>query len=563
MDWYREITGISGPERRSPGRKPRYCCIARLGKRIKKRRKRYERHETGDTVGAGGNASAVRLQAGAAARGAGERQQAADGKLFAPGTEISITVGSHTSWPYNENWVMWKYFQEATGAAFEIQAIPNESIDTKINLMLASPDTLPDLIHTITKDAIVDPNAMDGAFIALDDHAEEMPNFTKFFDSMDPAQSEELLNQRKSGDGKIYFAPVTGTEKLQNLRAWLYRKDIFEKNDLQVPATMEELYQVSKKLKEIYPESYPLLFRTGLTQIDIIGPAWSNDFWRGVYYDFQEKVWKFGSQEDTMLEIVHFFQKMSAEELIPPDYLTIPTKSWEALVSTDRGFIMPDYLVRMDFFNVPARQENPDFTLALMAPPKGGGPKGQAKIAKMNLDPTGYVICNTGKEDRIANAIKLVDWMYSDEGSELLSWGKEGETYEVVDGERHFIVGEGETAQQKYGVATYGIFQRLDPAAYAETYSKEQRDQNDEAYGYTEANVNPMLWLAFDSEEEAVRKKYLDALKNFNDEQLSKFLLGQRPMSEWDAFQKELEDMHVDEVLAIYDSAYKRAMGES
>ena len=72
-----------------------------------------------------------------------------------------------------------------------------------------------------------------------------------------------------------------------------------------------------------------------------------------------------------------------------------------------------------------------------------------------------------------------------------------------------------------------------------------------------------MLWLAFDSEEDAVRKEYRDALNNYNDEQLSKFLLGQRPMSEWDAFQKELEDMHVDEVLAIYDSAYKRAMGES
>ena len=487
---------------------------------------------------------------------------AGDGKLFAPGTEISITIGSHTSWPYNESWIMWKYFQEATGATFKIQAIPNENIDTKINLMLASPDTLPDLIHTISKSAIVDPNAMDGAFIAIDDHLDEMPNFTKYFDSLPKEQSEELLNQRKSGDGKIYFPPVTGTEKLQNLRAWLYRKDIFDKNNLQAPTTMEELYQVSKKLKELYPESYPLCFRTGLTQIDVMGPAWRNDFCRGVYYDFKEKTWRFGAQEETMVEIIEYFQKMQAEGLIPPDYLTIPTKSWEALVTTDRGFMMPEYLVRMDFFNIPARQENPDFTLALMAPPKGDGPNGQAKIAKLNLDPTGYVICNTKNEGRIANAIKLVDWMYSDEGSELLSWGKEGETYEIKDGERRFIVGDGEVAQQKYGVVTYGLYQRLDPDAYAVTYSKEQKEQNDTAYEYTEPSVNPMLWLAFNSEEDAVRKEYRDALVNFNDEQLSKFLLGQRPMSEWDAFQKELKEMHVDEVLAIYDSAYKRAMGE-
>ena len=32
-----------------------------------------------------------------------------------------------------------------------------------------------------------------------------------------------------------------------------------------------------------------------------------------------------------------------------------------------------------------------------MAPPKGDNADGQSKIAKLNLDPTGYVVCNTGK----------------------------------------------------------------------------------------------------------------------------------------------------------------------
>ena len=114
---------------------------------------------------------------------------AGEGKLFTEPTEISIVVGSHTSWPYNENWIMWKYFQEATGATLKVQAIPNESMNTKISLMLASPETLPDLLHTISKSANVDPNALDGAFIAIDDHLDEMPNFTKYFDSL-PERAE-------------------------------------------------------------------------------------------------------------------------------------------------------------------------------------------------------------------------------------------------------------------------------------------------------------------------------------------------------------------------------------
>ena len=342
----------------------------------------------------------------------------------------------------------------------------------------------------------------------------------------------------------------------------MYRKDIFEKHNLTVPETMEQVYEVSKKLKSSYPDSYPLCFRSGLEQLDVMGPAWANDFCHGVYYDFKESAWKFGSEQPAMLEIIEFFQKMSAEQLIPPDFLTIEPKSWEALIFGNRGFIMPEFLVRIDFFNVPARKENPDFTFATMEPPRADTPNGQSRIAKLNLDPSGYVICNTGDEKGIQNSVKLLDWMYSDRGSEVLSWGRENETYRVVDGERQFITEEGETAQQAYGVATYGLYQRIDPKAYAAAYTKEQIEQGEKAYTYTEQFVNPVKWLAFNGEEQQTYREYFDALKNFNDEQLSKFLLGQRPMSEWDAFQKELKDMNVDGILDIYRSAYDRAMGK-
>ena len=33
-----------------------------------------------------------------------------------------------------------------------------------------------------------------------------------------------------------------------NLRTWIYRKDIFEKNNLQVSTDLDKLYQVFKKV---------------------------------------------------------------------------------------------------------------------------------------------------------------------------------------------------------------------------------------------------------------------------------------------------------------------------
>ena len=167
------------------------------------------------------------------------------------------------------------------------------------------------------------------------------------------------------------------------------------------------------------------------------GPSWQK--WFGLYlfdhYDAGE--WKFGAAEPVMKDFVEYFLKLKNENLVPPDYITMETKSWEELMSTDRGFITLDYIVRLDFFNIPNRLENPDYTLALMAPPVPGIQGASALLQKTNLDFGGYCVCNTGKEEKQENAFKLVDWMYSDEGMELLSWGKENETYQVVDGKRN------------------------------------------------------------------------------------------------------------------------------
>lgn len=483
-------------------------------------------------------------------------------KLFAPGTEISFVIGSHESWPYREDWKLWQYFQEATGATFNIQAIPNSDIDTKVNLMMSSPETLPDLLHILNKH-LVDNHALSGAFVSLTANMDEkMPNFKKFLDTLPEEQRTEALAQRKSGDGEVYFAPVFGTETVQNLRTWMYRKDIFEKNNLTVPTNLSELYDVATKLKGIYPESYPLCFRTGLRQIDVMGPMWKNDFCSGFYYDYQTEKWCYGATEDTMKEIIAFFHKMSNAKLVPPDFLTINDKSWEELVSTDRGFIMPEYLVRIDFFNNIGRKTNPEYTWAAMTPPKGDGATGQARIAKYNLDPTGYLICNTGKQDRIDNAFKLLDWMYSDEGSELLSWGKEGETYKVVDGKKKFIVGENETPQEKYGAATYGLYERISVEAFEAVYSEEQVKQGHEVVKYTESRANPTLWLPLNDEEMAIYNQNFDALNTYTEEMLSKFLLQQEPMSKWDDFQQGLKDMGVEELLKMYTGAYNRIMGK-
>ncbi|MBQ8004161.1 MAG: hypothetical protein IJ299_03625, partial [Oscillospiraceae bacterium] len=235
----------------------------------------------------------------------------------------------------------------------------------------------------------------------------------------------------------------------------------------------------------------------------------------------------------------------------------INTSSWQELISTDRGFIMPEYQVRIDFFNNIARAKNPDYTIAAMVPPKSTNGIGVAMVNKYNNDPMGFAALNTGDAGRMANAMRYINWFYSDEGAETISWGKEGETYEVVDGKRKFILGADENVNTKYGFKTIGSYLRVDPAVIDASISEEQAATTDFMLEHTYPELDPTLYMELSAEDSALVADYDTSLKTAVEESLMKFVIGQRPLSEWDKFQEEIAALPIDELLSIYDNAYQ------
>ncbi len=482
-----------------------------------------------------------------------------EGKEIPDDAHLKIIVASHASWPYRDDWKVWQYIREEVGGNIEVTGIPSSDFGTKFQVMMASPKDLPDLGAFMSGVPNLASYSEQGAFLALDDYEQYLPDYNKFWDNVSEDEMW-MMDMRRSADGKVYYTPIYGMEKEKNIRAWLYRKDIFEKHNLEVPTTTEELYQVAKQLKKLYPKSYPLCMRNGLTNLNVIGSTWKPGFNYTEYYDFENKKWAYGATEDTMLEIVKYFKKMVAEGLVPKDYMTITTASWEELISTDKGFIMPEYQVRIDHFQPTARLTNPDFTLDVMAPPHADNGVGVQMLNKFNYDPTGYAVFNTKREGSIANAFRYINWMYTDEAAELVSWGREGETYKTnADGSREFLLdlsNAGETATTAYGFKSIGAYCRLDPESLKVTVSKEQAATTDFCLEYTYAHINPANYLMLSVDDEEKKAQYKTMIKAFVDENLQKFILGQRPLSEWDDFQKELAKYPVKEYLAIFEKYF-------
>ena len=471
---------------------------------------------------------------------------------------ISITTLSHPSWPYQEGWKVWEYIAEGTGATLDVRAVPATDVATKYPVMFAAPDLLTDIVVFDYKPG-ADVYASQGALISLDDMAEYMPNYTAFVESLSEEEYTNNIAARKASDGKIYYTPVMGREQSNNVRAWLYRKDVFEKHNLKVPETFDELYAVCKELKSIYPDSYPFAIRSGFTNLDVTGPSWKPYWETQIYYDFDNEEWCYGAREEIMRDVLVWYKKMVDEKLAPSDFMTINTSAWQELVTTDRAFIMPEYQTRIDFFNSIAQGNNEGFDLQAMVPPVADPETGVAMVNKNNLDPAGMVMCNTRDEKRIVNTAKYIDWFYTDEAVELVSWGKEGETFEVVDGKKKYITDENNTQViALYGFGSNGSFMRMDPDAVTTSESADIAETRDMVLEHTAPYANPVLYLGLNEEEMNVQEEIGTGITTYVREMLTKFILGQEPISNFDGFVNTLNEMGVDELLAAYESAYNR-----
>ena len=474
---------------------------------------------------------------------------------------IQVVFTSHPSWPYQDSWKVLEYIRENIGATLEISAIPNSERGTKYAVMFASPETLPDTLPFDGGKSSVEGHAASGAAVSFEAVADYMPNYKKWVDSLSEEDYANFVQPRKSFDGKIYYTPTEGRDTTEGVMCWMYRKDIFDKHNLKAPTTFDEIYEVAKELKALYPNSYPLCMRNGLGHnLFTLAPSFDKD-WAGndFFYDEEEGKWKFGALEPAMKEYLEFMLKMADEGLVNPDFATIKENEWQQLITTDRGFMTPEYQTRIDFFNSIFRDNNEPGRFAAMVPPVANVEKGAKLVSRNSIDPGGNMICNTRDHDRIANTAKFLDWFYADENIELVSWGKEGETFEVVDGKKQYITnGSNEPVKTLYGFGIGGTFYRIDREAIEATESADITENRAMVLEHRTATNNVKNYISLNNEEWEVITDKQGTITSYANEILTKIVLGQLPFSAYDEIEAKCYEYGLQDVLDIYEAAHAR-----
>lgn len=463
-----------------------------------------------------------------------------------PYTEISLLIKSHPSYPFEKDWWIWKKLTERTNIKFNITAVENTNYMETMDIVLAS-GNMPDIV-AVEEVETANKFGLQGILLDFRKYLDRMSSFKTWIQNYPDYYKRDI-----AADGGVYLLPTEGMGETER-KAWLFRQDILAENKLKVPESYAELYQVLKRLKEIYPSSYPLTLRLGLTNFEYITPQWNAR--SGYYYDGTSQKWSYGQIENNYRDMVLYFKKLYQESLIPPDFPTLNTKQWENEVASGNVFFTVDYINRIDFFNTALGKENPGFKLCFMAPPKGDNGGSHQFGYSPRLSQT-FVVSNRSKN--VDAVLRFIDYLYSEEGRDLVSWGVKDETYVIENGERKFIdVNEMAELRSKYGISTVGTYLWYDYNSHISLFSDQLKNAISKSRDY---DIEPSIAPPFTNDEyDHIINAYEEKIDKYAEQQITKFIMGIRDIEEWDKYIKEIRSMGLDLMLETYDTAYRRML---
>ena len=423
------------------------------------------------------------------------------------------------------------------------------------NIMVAGGE-LPDLIErdfTSYKGG-ADKAIDDGVIISIDDYLDYAPNYKKILED-NPEWDKQVVTDA----GEHYtFAWFRGDESLLCWQGPQIRKDLLDKAGLALPETIDEWDNVLHKFKEMGVE-YPL---------SVQGRSFyfSGAYGVGDAYYLDDGKVKYGPAEAGYKDFVLQMKSWYDEGLLDPDFFAQNTSAYEAKITSGQvgayfaavGGGMGKYL--------PVLQElDPSIKLSGTKYPvlnKGDTPKfGQKDFAYYPTTSTSI----TTKCERVEDVVKMLDYGYSEEGHMLYNFGIEGVSYEMVDDYPKYtelITNNPDGLAMQYAMSRYMA------SAYGGPFVQDKR-YFEQYMPYDEQKEAVEMWMQHDdnqrlplitytAEETNQISSLVTAIGTLSSENITKFIIGQKSMDEWDSFVDSLYQAGLNEVLQVRQNAVDR-----
>jgi len=494
---------------------------------------------------------------------------ASSGKISEKERVLKVMFPEHPNQPVKDFAPAQQEIFKKTNIKLQFEVVPSSNYDDKKKILLAT-NNLPDIIRISKSD--VNDYGTSGIFLPLMDYVRnDMVYFKEKWESIPDLIKVTL-------DGKLYGFPVIARNEAKNGYGPVIRVDLLKKHNLETPDTFDELLDVLAKLKEIYPDSIPWSMRSGTVKniqkiAYMLGSGYGDD---GIYYDYDVDGGRyvFGPATKEFKNVLSYLNKAYKMGVLDPDYAVSTKQQWEENLTSGKSFFFLDNSGFGLNYTNNLRKTDPEATFQIIPIP--ANQDGVRRAVFYATVFTGEMYAINAKIKDPDTVIKFIDWMYSEEGSNITNFGVEGETFYIDEnGEPQFIadyVNKFKDAQPSPYYAVYsdlGIT-KLNFSLWAcntmtqfqiEKLTGTWSDLYDEYWtivGNDKAYVEPVMDPPLTAEEAERVKDILASLNTMLEQEYDKFIIGVKDISEYDAVIDKAIEMGALELEQIYNDALAR-----
>jgi len=480
-----------------------------------------------------------------------------------------------TDWPESpikDSWQLFDEIEERTNVSLDLTNIPFSDAVEKRSLLLSAGDApyIIPLIYTGDERSF----AASGAVLPLSDYEEYMPNFQKYVEEWD---LRAMIDNLRQADGKYYMMP--GLQEVSvPVFTLLVRKDVFDEVGAPIPETWDELRTGLEKIKAKYPDSYPLADGfEGASMLNYASHAFGTragwGFGDGTFFDEESGEFVYAGTSDGYRDMVTYFRGLVDDGLLDPESFTA--------TNDGAGTVTEKFAGEKVFAASGSNGTVQEFSTALDET-VGKGNHEVVQIAPLGgeagqvVEPRnfwhGFMVNAEAKDDpHFIAMLQFLDWLYyNPDAREMLQWGVEGETYTKSDDGKFTLepgysldsfninFEAGTDIEKDLGFASQVLAGGTESRALKESYNSPQFVEYIDSVLSTRTPRDPFPPAPLNEAELEQASLLTTTLTDTVNTNTLKFILGERDLSEWDAYVAELEGQNLQGYLDLVNGAHKR-----
>jgi putative aldouronate transport system substrate-binding protein len=255
---------------------------------------------------------------------------------------------------------------------------------------------------------------------------------------------------------------------------------------------------------------------------------------------------------------------MYDEGLIDPEFITTTQSAWtQKMTQPAKAFVTFDWIGRLEQFKEQTKETVPDYDLRYANP---FGPNQSVN----RLGKTGYQGPQVTNNENAEISLKLLDYLISEGGAELMNLGVEGVTYNLDDrGFAEYVGMEGRIPaigdiSAKFGLYVDGLTLRGDKRSCYFNYTELEKEAQDLMLN-KENGFEPIdPALVYTAEEKAIIDKDLAAIEKAVQEFATKYILAEKGSKDtgdaaWENWVKKAKSTwNIDEQEKVSNEIYQR-----